>query len=551
MSLLTLKAEDREKLKKILNFKSPLELLLFTDDAINRGLASIYPWQRTKLEEFGSALVNGSEISSDNPYRGILRAANGSGKSKYILAPCVIWMLLKQEALSIVTTASGAQLDTQDERYSRLLAQALNRHFYSRLGEDLIKINHRHFECPLFGSYADFFATDEPNKAEGKHPIVPNGEFAIFIDEAKSISNEIYEAIDRCRGFTRRLEISSPGDQSGYFYDINTNKDTPYKISVVTYRDCPHISVQDSEWMIKKYGLSHPLVRSSLFAEFTSISDNVVIPRNILNKNLAQAKIQAKFGKFRIGLDLSAGGDEICATRSHGNVVIDFKADVIKDTVESTRTINGWFRDWELTVDNSIIFADDGGVGHGIIDQLYHMGWTNIVRMYNQSSAIEAQYYANRGVELWFNFKRFLEEYQVCFLYRDQKLEDQLVNRHFKRQQQTQKLILEKKSEAKANGHPSPDRADSLILSWTPMIYPSNELEIALGNIKENKPIDPTMDEAELIRKFRERIFSQDKKDNNLSADGQTYKKIDGFGINSVGAFLAQQTSWRSKYGLD
>lgn len=447
---------------------SPLEVLAFYDDSINSGEARIYDWQKERLETF----VGNADKSII--YEAVI-AANGVGKSQYILAPCAVYnALVYVESLTIVTTASGEQLDTQAFRYIKRLCERVNALHKEELGIDVFKINYRQIYCNITGSFIDLFATDEPGKAEGRHPISNNGQFAIIVDEAKTVSDEIFAALERCTGITRRLDLSSPGDCSGYFYDICTHPDTPYDIRKVTAFECPHIKKEEIEWKIKKYGLNDPLIRSSIFAEFTSVQDSVVITRAKLLECIKFCSQEKFFGEKRAGLDLSAGGNETVLSVWLGNIQLAQECFRYSDTTKGRDEVITMIIKHKLKPQN--IFADDGGIGRSMIDMLAEKGY-KVNRVLNNSRAVDYSRYANRGTELWYNFSRFVEE-NLVKLIKDSMLIDQLSNRYHRRQAGTGKLILELKKEAIAKGHPSPDRADACVLAWLPYVYPlDNEPE--------------------------------------------------------------------------
>jgi hypothetical protein len=50
------------------------------------------------------------------------------------------------------------------------------------------------------------------------------------------------------------------------------------------------------------------------------------------------------------------------------------------------------------------------------------------------------------------------------------KLREQLTSRHYKKSNSGGRIFLEPKPDAKADGRPSPDRADALVLSYTGLI---------------------------------------------------------------------------------
>jgi hypothetical protein len=94
---------------------------------------------------------------------------------------------------------------------------------------------------------------------------------------------------------------------------------------------------------------------------------------------------------------------------------------------------------------------------------LQALGW-NLVPILNNRAAITKHLYSNGGTEDWFNLKNLIVR-KCLILPQDTKLEEQVCGRHYT-YKDNNKIQLESKKEAKANGRPSPDRADSLILSF-------------------------------------------------------------------------------------
>src|ERR1039458_3103178 len=187
----------------------------------------------------------------ERPFKGVVRAANGSGKDKFIIAACFVWFLMKYpQSQAVVTSSSSKQLDRQTDRHIRLLCQSVN----TLIGEEVWKINFRHYEFLPTKSNGELFATDDPGNAEGWHPTTVTGKQAIFTSESKSIPDEIFIALLRCSQTTHRVDASSPGPQVGYFYnlcqpglsvmrsDINSPLDTDKVIQYkVTAYDCSHL----------------------------------------------------------------------------------------------------------------------------------------------------------------------------------------------------------------------------------------------------------------------------------------------------------------------
>ena len=454
--------------ENFIHFKDPFEMLVYYDPKLRNGEQKLYDWQVRKLREFAAPVLNGE------PRQSALVANNGSGKSQYILAPCAVWLaIIFDQSLGYVTSSSASQLDTQTERYINFLIERmeiLHADAFKSQGLELWKNIKRQKTFHPTASFIDLFATDEPKRAEGKHPLSPGAEFAVFVDEGKSIVKEIYDAIDRCTGATRRLDISSPGTCHGHFYDIITKPELGWLVDKVTVYDCPHIGKKEVDRNIVKHGINDPLIRSMYFAEFTDVDAQVVITRHVIDQCSKHGAAPWLWIDEHNGLDLSAGGDEIVLSMWQGFKFIGQEIGVWRDTTQARKEIIHWIQKHKLSPDR--IWADDGGVGRGIIDQLAEAGY-KVNRVLNQWKARDFTRYLNRGTEMWFEFKRFVEECQLDFSEcKDRTLFNQLCNRYYKRNETNQKLMLEPKAEAKRKGHPSPDRADAAALAWSDYSFP-------------------------------------------------------------------------------
>jgi len=444
-----------------LRCKSPIELLLFYDKKFLDETCRLYPWQMEILKEF----------SRSKPQEDMIRmaviAANGSGKSQFILAPCALWLAVSfEQSLAYITSSSASQLDTQTERFIDSLADKMDKVEMEICGVKVWDNIKRKKTFLPNQSYIDLFATDEPKRAEGKHPLVPNGEFGIFVDEGKSIEPDIYGAIDRCTGATRRLDISSAGGCHGHFYEVCTKPELNWWVSRITYRDCPHISQAEFDQQIKKHGIADPLVRSIFFSEFTDIEDSTVMRGETVEKCRSRSKEPTfnfiKFTERRAGLDLSGGGDEMVLSIWEGNVMLDQETARFKDVSLGVAEIISWVGKWSLKNEN--IWVEYDGFNRGIVAMLDDKGYS-FNRILSGGRAFDSKRYANRITELWFNFKRYIEEGLVS-LVPDLQLKSQLSNRYYRRHTGTDKIILERKEEARKKGHPSPDRADACVFAW-------------------------------------------------------------------------------------
>ncbi len=437
-----------------------------------------YKWQFETLMQAAGYLYPGrfqagdkSEITQDNPFLFAGRMANGSGKDFILIAAFATWFVVtKARNRVIVTSSSHEQIKYQTEPHIRDLCNRANSKFGC-----IFKSKEFHHIVPELGSEVKLFVTDEAGRAEGYHAF-HGGNLAIVLNEAKSIPEQINIASERYTGLTHRIEISSPGGKSGFFYNNVVDLGTiaypaPVKLGRyytrrVTAYDCPHIKQSAIQRKIDKYGTDSILVKSSIDADFTELDQPVVISDYEYSEWIKSIIPQKDDNEIGIGLDIAAGGDEDACFVRAGNKVVHKFFFRNPSVIEAANLIDLQLTPWK---DRKYAFrADNGGVGMGCIDRLTELGW-RVIRTNNQSPAYDKRGFLNLGAEMWFHLKRLIvrKEIRPEEIKNVDKLQRQLTTRFWKGLDSTQgKYALESKIEAKAQGRSSPDRADALVLCF-------------------------------------------------------------------------------------
>ncbi len=392
---------------------------------------SLYDWQGKILWD------------ADKPGAISLKAGNGSGKTTSIAAPLALWHAVAfKDSLTIITAGVYRQVKEQ-------LFPAIRRHARKFGGW---KFNDTDITAPN-GSRIIGFSTDEAGRFEGWH----NENLLVIVDEAKSVPDSIFEAIERCQP-TRLIVMSSPGGCSGFFYEAFHSRRKFFHQHTVTSFQCPHLSKRWIDEQIEKYGEHSPLVRSMIFAEFMATNEgNTAIPLTLLERCVANPPAFEP-GAVRAFCDFAAGGDENVLAIARGNRVEIAAAWREKDTMSAVGHFIRLFREHGLSAES--IACDAGGLGIPICDRLQECGW-NIRRVNNGAAAREPEMYGNVAAEIWIKGARMIEQGQVI-LPDDRKLFSQLTTRLLKTNSRGQ-ILLESKDQLRARGLPSPDRADAVL----------------------------------------------------------------------------------------
>ena len=476
------------------DIKDPVELLMLLDENILSGQTALHDWQIQFMVDFADG-----RHTKESPFQAVVQACNSSGKDKYIIAACAVWLCMRyQEVECPITSSSGNQLDNQTGAHIDRLCNKANAVFGK-----LWKINYRYYEFLHTGSLGQpapsklkLFATDEAGKAEGYHPVDAGKKMAIFTSETKSIPEEITSALERCTGFTHRVDASSPGLPVGYFYDtcmsgidrgdiediksLDSTQVIRYK---VTAYQCSHITHSEIERIASKLpgGKNNVVFKSSVMAEFGTTDEMVVIPSSFVEKacsvNLNSKIVWLQEEHNTGGLDLSDGGAETVFAVRNGNKLIGLEPFKFEDSEDTISYLQELFKKYNMTSPQALIFGDYCGMGGPMLKSLRRKGWSNMRFVDSRNKSAEPKTYANRGTDLFFNLRTLLER-QELILINDKTLKTQLATRYYKLTNKNVHQLLSK-LEQKAKGYPSPDRADAVNLCfWN---YKSTRVE---GEVK-------------------------------------------------------------------
>lgn len=457
-----------------LEFPSPLHLLrVIAPERIP------HPWQAQELLRLGGYLdpfdlTKKVEPDPENPLLYGLPAANGSGKDEYIFAGFAVWFALRGLKNRVIGTSfDSKQITDQTEPNIRELCNRVNACF----GSKWFRSVQGHHVCLETGSEIILFATDDPGRAEGYHPW-SGGKMALMINEAKNVPEPIWDAINRCTGYSYMLAISSPAGKSGTFYTNSlrgVRYPAPCKLNQWFYRhisayECPHIprahiqnqiETKPKEW-----------VDSSINAEFSSVGDTLIITHEFL-VDLAHNLPAPAGDDIGIGLDTAGKVDEnSCYVRKGNRLIHSFHFH------QSDTTITADLIDQQLAPWKHLQYkfnADDGGISKAISDTLVKKGW-RITRRNNQSPAGNKREFLNLGIESWWKVRTLIirKEIRLDILNPDTTvkhdqaiLHRQLTSRRYDGEESAQgKLKIEPKPIHKQRMRESPDRADALILCF-------------------------------------------------------------------------------------
>lgn len=490
-------------------FPNPAALLCFYDPFFAGDTFNLFPWQSKILSDF-------AERATGKTKEILVTAPNGAGKSSTLMNAAAAWTAMSfNESQSAITSASKDQIDKQTMRALHRLAQNVNSYHRASLWD----IQARHMEFKPTGSMIDARKSDEEGMQEGFHPLVPGGEFTILVDEGKSIMPDIYKGILKWTGCTRRMDITSASDPIGTFYKMWVQGDQ--KKYHITDADCPNITDSDRSRIIKEAGgINGPLAQQALKSVWAALAGSVVITLADVERCIAMAAIikHVPCDHNDAGLDLSGGGDETILSVWNGNKQLAIEPVPFHDEVKIEDHIAYvLIPKWNLRLEH--IRADAGGMGRAMAKNIAQKvrakggGYgENMALVYNQKAprGLLKENWGNRGTQMWHQFSNLIRD-SVLILLNDPEQTTQLSNRYYRRMVSSDKIILEPKPEAKAQGHPSPDRADAAVLAKENYRVPEEKAKEAKGRkmtVDELKQWLDDLNEQKFVRREGLSVFT-------------------------------------------
>lgn len=265
----------------------------------------------------------------------------------------------------------------------------------------------------------------------------------------------------------------------------------------------PRISLEWAEREIAKWGRDNPWVMINILGLFPpSGSDQLISENDVTRAMGVDPPLLSYRDTARVwGLDPARfGDDEISLCKRQGLMVRRFR---------TWRNLNGTQLGDIISMEilraekekemPDQLFVDVGGVGASCYDRLEVLGWEDLVVPVDfGSKALNPGRYLNKRCEMWWDLAQWIRTLPSS-LPNDPVLRAELPAPRFsfKVVQKRTVLVLEGKKEMKKRGVPSPNRADSLALTFAAPVMPKSRQEIEEkrgGQLRCKTEYDPLAD---------------------------------------------------------
>jgi hypothetical protein len=423
-----------------------------------------YTWQKKLLR---ACCTSGARVACVTP--------NESGKTSKVIPVLGLSWMSAFPGSQVVSTA-GVERQVSAALWP-VLKGALGQYQGWNITDDL-KITAPRVDERVPGSEWIAFATRDPKRAEGFHSrwfTDSNGKeiyapLLIIIDEAKAFDDPemMFAFMQRCSPDVL-LMISTPGEDTGEFYDAfhkNADKWTRFEVG---WDDCPHLKqgfkLRERLDKIKELGVDHPFILSWVHGKFYRAGAMYVFDR-MSDIDWAMGGLVPELrGERRAALDFSAGGDEQVFAARDGNTMIALESFHEKDTARLGKMFVERCRKLGIKPDETV--GDEGGLGHAVMDNMESLGFKGIRRYSNNTSARNESYYFNRAAEDHYELKYLMMNRSIKLI-RDDKLREQIAKRRFiMPRDDSNRIRLEPKDKGRNRGEGSPDRLDTVVMLFS------------------------------------------------------------------------------------
>ena len=443
-------------------------------------------------------------------HRVCFRGPHGAGKTS-VAAAAILWFISVYEECKIPTTASAWRQLT-DFLWPEVHKWALKADWWRvglkvRPGKELLKLR---LELGA-NRFAFAISSNDEAKIEGAH----SAALLYLFDEAKTIVPDIWDAAEGALGTENAfaMALSTPGDSSGRFYEIQTDRDK-YRVWESIHATADEVIAagrMTEEWRegrAREWGVESALYKRRVLGIFADEAGDTLIPLHLVEAanerwHILNAKVAALIegGMPSEEADMTVWGDMThlgvdparygvdktgWAFRYSDNLRKVERTDQ-QDTMQTTGKMVSHIQN-----NTALAKVDVNGLGAGVFDrgrEIWNAGKLRqpkekvcpIIAI-NTANGTKARDKSKERTfnrlrdYLWWHMRELLEdEHSTTALPPDDNLTRDLTAPKWDHTS-SGKIQIEKKEDTKARLGRSPDVGDATVLSFAPDVMPYKPL---------------------------------------------------------------------------
>lgn len=406
-----------------------------------------------------------------------IRSGHGVGKSAF-LSWAVLWFTCTHFPCKVPCTAPTKH-QIEDVLWGEL---ALWRRKMKQGLADLFEVTSERMylkmapdECYAVARTA---RADNPDALQGFH----SENILFVVDEASGVPDEIFQPLEGALSTpgAKSIMAANPTRTRGYFYDSHHRNRAQFNVVRVSCEDSSRVSPRYIEKMKAQYGVESNVYRVRVLGEFPHEAADVLIPLSMAEAAVERELAVSDFLRPVWALDVARYGECLNAlAKRRGNTLLEpIKTWGNVSTMETTGRLYQEYMDTPPAERPHEIIVDVIGVGGGVVDRAIELGLP--VRGVNVGEAPPkdgSKRYQNLRAYLWWQMREWFMS-QNCTIPREGSdyLISELTDVHYALTSSS-KIAIEAKKDMLERGVPSPDRADSLMLTFAGGVVTTDEWE--------------------------------------------------------------------------
>lgn len=335
--------------------------------------------------------------------------------------------------------------------------------------------------------------TAGPNTPADKQLEVLSGKHhryqAFFITEASGVPDAVFSPIDTT--FTDPVNFMilmwNPTRRSGFAYDTHFGKEQEHWIKLHwAATDSDMVSVDQIEYLAKKYGVNSPEYRVSVLGLPPEADPGATIPYEWVYEAAHRERPKPEeIVDYPVvfGVDVANTGAQ-GATPDNSAICVrqgPFVHEILEFSHLNTNELASWIMRTASLWSPTAIFIETNGMGIGVYDRLREAGQPN-VRSVNVSRSADDKKYQRLRDKLWFKARERFQE-GTLIIPNNAKLISEFSTPKYKLLDRGV-IKVESKLEMRLRGMPSPNLADSVIMT---MQSPDNALQLSHMQAREDR----------------------------------------------------------------
>lgn len=399
---------------------------------------------------------------------GRFACTSGHGVGKSALVAWIIYFLMSTRAdtRGVVTANTANQLETKTwPELAKWHNLALNKHWFRW---SATKFDFAPYPEDKRKNYVVDALTVSEENTEAFAGLHNEGKtvFGIF-DEASGIPHAIWEVMDGALtdGEAFHFAFGNPTRPDGDFADIYDPEQAVYSLWQrwqVDSREVSHTNKQALQDIITKYGEDSDEARIRVYGQFPRQAFDSYIGRHITTAAIERELHIDRGAALIMAVDVAHKGRDY-------SVIGWRQGRDARSRPQKTYTRVDTVRLEEIIVAEAMKEKPDAicieavGPGIGVIDRLRARNF-RVLAVYPGAAATRFEVFANKRAELWSEMRDWLWE-EGC-IDDDPDLVRELTSVNYGLDKRTEKMIMESKESIKERGLPSPDHADTLMLTF-------------------------------------------------------------------------------------